>query len=59
MIIGKEIDGNQNDHTLKVRACMENGQSESGCVPWQQTTMRYQEMRSVHKNEHKICYTHH
>ena len=38
---------------------MENGQSESECIPWQQTTMRYQEIGLVRNNEHKICHMHH
>ena len=33
MAIGKEIIEYQHDHTLRVKACMRNGQSEKGCVP--------------------------
>ena len=33
MVIGKEINGYQHDYTLKAKTCMENGQSERGCVP--------------------------
>ena len=37
METSKEINGYQHDHTLKTKAYMEDGQSERGCVPWQQT----------------------
>ena len=33
MAIDDEINGYQYDHTLKAKACMENDQSESECVP--------------------------
>ena len=59
MAISKEINRYQHDHTLKVKAYMEDGQSERGCVLRQQTTMRYQEIGLVRNNEHKICHMHH
>ena len=59
MTISKEINRYQHDHILKAKAYKENGQRERECVHWQQTTMRYQKMGLMHKNEHKICHTHH
>ena len=58
MAIGKEINGYQNDHALKVKAYMDNDQNENECVSWQQTTMCYHEMGLVQNNEHKICHMH-
>ena len=49
-----------NDHAhVRIRTCIENYQSESGCVPRQQATMRYQERGLVHGNEYKICHSYH
>ena len=59
MTISKEINGYQYDDTLKAKIYMKDVQSERGCVPWQQMTMRYQKMGLVYKYEHKICYTDH
>ena len=49
-----------NDHAhVRIRTCIENDQSESGCVLGQRATMRYQERWLVHSNEYKICHSYH
>ena len=37
----------------------EDDQSESGCVPDQQTATRYHKMGLVHSNEHKVYHSYH
>ena len=38
-----------NDHAhVRIGTCIDNGQSESGCVLEQRATMRYQEIGLVH-----------
>ena len=50
----------QNKHAhVRIRTCIDNDQSESGCVPGQRATMHYQGRGLVHSNEYKICHSYH
>ena len=44
---------------MRIRTCIDNDQSESGCVPRQRATMRYQERGLVQSNEYKIYHSCH
>ena len=50
----------QIDHAhVGIKTCIDNDQSESGCVHGQRATMHYQGRGLVHSNEYKICHSYH
>ena len=57
--MSKSINTQNNSAHMGTRICIENDQSESGYIPGQRATMRYQEKRLVHNNDHKLCHTRH
>ena len=59
MAVNKKINEYRDDHMLKVKTYMDDGQSDKRCILDQQTETRYHKMGLVHSDEHRICHSYH